>query len=78
MFEIKNKTNSTRRRPKIIFIVPFSFYKLNITIILVRQLPIIPDNIIDLLKNILIKLILERIEKGELINTNICIYIIRG
>ena len=60
------------------FIFPFYFYKLNITNILVRQLPIIPDNMIDLLKNILIKLILERIEKGELINTNFCIYIIRG
>ena len=74
LLKFKNKTNAARRPPRIILIAPPSCGKLSIANRLARQLQIIPINIIDLLKkeismkNDNSKLILESIEKGELVD----------
>jgi adenylate kinase len=74
LLKFKNKTNAARRPPRIILVAPPSCGKLSIANRLARQLQIIPINIMDLLKKEIAnknensKLILEKIENGELVD----------
>ena len=74
LLKFKNKTNAARRPPRIILVAPPSCGKMSIVNRLARQLQIIPINIMDLLKKEIAnknensKLILEKIENGELVD----------